>query len=210
MGTVTISNATPAVVTFSSHGLVAGDIIQFTTTGGLPSPLAVNTNYYVISAGLTTNTFQISATSGGAAINTTTAGSGVHTLYESTNMKFMLSGIEYTYADGYNTDTLTGITPNLPVSITANTPMFSTVVEETPSGGDYASGSTPDILTVSKNQAYIAQSTRNWVWIADQDDFTDYTYTVPVRINGEGGSARLDKNISAIWPNQDDTVQVSC
>lgn len=209
MGTVTVSNATPAVVTYSAHGLVAGDIIQFTTTGWLPSPLTANTNYYVISAGLTANDFEISLTSGGAAINTTTAGSGVHTLYKSTDMKFVMLGVTYTYSDGYNTDTLTGITPNLPGTIAADTPMFSSITETTPSGGDYATGSTPDILTVAKNQAYIAQSTRNWVWLANQDDFGDYSYTVPVRINGEGWSARLDKNIQAIWPNQDDTVQVS-
>jgi len=210
IGTATISNATPAVVSRTAHGLVAGNMVQFTTSWGLPSPLAVNTNYYVISAGLTADTFQISLTLGGAAINTTTAGSGTHTLYDGSNMKFILWGIEYTYSDGYNTDTLTGITPNLPSSIAANTPMFSSVVESTPSGGDYATGSTPDILSVSKNQVYIAQSTRNWVWISNQDDFNDYTYTVPVRINGEGGSARLDKNITAIWTNQDNTVQVSC
>lgn len=107
MGAVTISNATPAVVSYTAHGMVAGDIIQFTTDGGLPSPLAVNTNYYVISAGLTANAFEISLTSGGAAINTTTAGSGVHTLYKATDMKFVMLGVTYTYADGYNTDTLT-------------------------------------------------------------------------------------------------------
>lgn len=64
--------------------------------------------------------------------------------------------------------------------------MFSSITSVTPSGGDYAVGSTPDILTVAKNQAYIAQSTRNWVWLSNQDDYADYTYTTPVRINGEG------------------------
>jgi hypothetical protein len=51
--------------------LVAGDTIYFETTGALPTGLAINTNYFVIPTGLTTNTFQISATRGGAAINTT-------------------------------------------------------------------------------------------------------------------------------------------
>lgn len=49
--------------------------------------------------------------------------------------------------------------------------MFSDIVEETPSGGDYSTGATPDILTVSRNQAYIAQSTRNWVWLSKQDNY---------------------------------------
>lgn len=77
---VTISNASPGVVTWNSHGLVANDAIEFATTGTLPSPLIAGTTYYVKTV-LNANTFTLSATAGGAAINTTTAGSGVHTAY---------------------------------------------------------------------------------------------------------------------------------
>jgi len=77
--TVTISNATPAVVTWAAHGLAAGDKVLFTTTGTLPAPLAPNTAYYVSATGLVAGSFQISLTAGGASIATTTAGSGVHT-----------------------------------------------------------------------------------------------------------------------------------
>lgn len=78
-GTATISNANPAVVTWTGSNLTAGTVVQFTTTGTLPSPLTVGTFYYVIAAGLGANTFEISTTSGGSAIITTTAGSGTHT-----------------------------------------------------------------------------------------------------------------------------------
>lgn len=80
VGVVTISNASPADVSLTSHGLVVGDAIYFTTTGGLPTELSINTIYYVISAGFGANSFQVSATRGGAAINTSSAGSGVHTM----------------------------------------------------------------------------------------------------------------------------------
>lgn len=76
--TCTISNASPCVVTSTSHGFVAGDKIRFLTTGTLPASLAVGTIYYVLTDGLTPDTFKISLTSGGTAINTSTAGSGVH------------------------------------------------------------------------------------------------------------------------------------
>jgi hypothetical protein len=52
---------------------------MFTSTGTLPAPLVPGQTYYVISAGLTTNAFEIAATPGGSAINTTTAGSGTFT-----------------------------------------------------------------------------------------------------------------------------------
>jgi microcystin-dependent protein len=80
-GTCTISNANPAVITLANHGLTAGQRILLTTSGTLPTPLSVNTAYYVSATGLTTNTFQISVAIGGSSIGTTSAGSGTHTLY---------------------------------------------------------------------------------------------------------------------------------
>lgn len=77
--TVTIPAQTPAVITGSNHGFVAGDLVSFSTTGTLTGP-TVNTTFYVISTGLTANNFQISATLGGAAVGCTVS-SGTHTLY---------------------------------------------------------------------------------------------------------------------------------
>ena len=78
---VTISNATPAVIAWNAHGLVAGTPVTFSTTGALPTGLTAGTTYFVSATGLTANAFSVSATVGGAAINTTAAGSGVHTAY---------------------------------------------------------------------------------------------------------------------------------
>jgi hypothetical protein len=84
MGTVTMTIASPAVFTFASHALDANDIVKITTDGSLPTGITANTKYYVISSGLTTNTFQLSATLGGAAINTSGSQSGTHTLIDIT------------------------------------------------------------------------------------------------------------------------------
>lgn len=77
--TATISNASPGVVTANGHGLNNGDAIIFTTSGSLPTGLSINTIYYVTSKA--TNTFQVSATRGGTSINTSSAGSGTHTVH---------------------------------------------------------------------------------------------------------------------------------
>ena len=79
-GVCTISNATPAVITKTAHTFVAGDKVRFSTTGALPTGLLTSTTYYVLAAGLTADTFEVSLTDGGAAINTTSAGSGTHTV----------------------------------------------------------------------------------------------------------------------------------
>jgi hypothetical protein len=86
LGAATISAANPAVVTYTIGSvlpgqLIAGDTIQFTTTGTLPTPIVANTTYYVISTGLASTHFEISTSSGGSAISTNGASqSGTHTL----------------------------------------------------------------------------------------------------------------------------------
>lgn len=77
--TVTITIASPGVVTWTSHGLAAGTPIVFTTTGALPTGITAGTTYYIISTGLGTNSFQFSDTEGGAAVNTSGSQSGTHT-----------------------------------------------------------------------------------------------------------------------------------
>lgn len=79
VATVTISIATPGVVSWANHGRSADDPIKFATTGALPTGLVAGTTYYVIGASITSGTFQLSAAPGGAAINTSGAQSGVHT-----------------------------------------------------------------------------------------------------------------------------------
>lgn len=77
--TATISQATPGVVTWNAHGLDPNAGVVFTTTGALPTGLTAGTTYYVKTV-LTANTFTVSATKGGAAIDTSSAGSGTHTV----------------------------------------------------------------------------------------------------------------------------------
>lgn len=76
---VTISVATPGVVTWANHGLVSGQPITFSADGTLPTGLTAGTVYYVVASGLTTNAFSVSATPGGEAIATTAAGTGAIT-----------------------------------------------------------------------------------------------------------------------------------
>lgn len=75
-----ISNASPAVLSLTNHGLRAGDSVSLITTGTLPTGLALLTTYYVLAVGLTANAFELSLTPGGAAINTSSAGSGTHSI----------------------------------------------------------------------------------------------------------------------------------
>jgi hypothetical protein len=75
---VTISMASPGVVSLTAHGFAANDPVVFSNTGGgLPAEIVSGTKYFVKTI-LTADTFTISATAGGAAINTSGAGTGTH------------------------------------------------------------------------------------------------------------------------------------
>lgn len=79
--TVTITLASPGVVSWTGHGLVTGQRVQLTTTGSLPTGLTASTSYYVIvndadSFWLATSLANAAA---GTKINTSVSQSGTHT-----------------------------------------------------------------------------------------------------------------------------------
>lgn len=77
---VTITIASPGVITWNNHGLSAGQPIVFSTTGSLPTGLTAGTVYYVAASPVPdANTFSVAATVGGTAIITSSTQSGVHT-----------------------------------------------------------------------------------------------------------------------------------
>lgn len=95
--TVTFSNSSPGIVTWINHGLLVNAPIFFATTGVLPVGLTpatsstgpqVSPNTYISSPPLyyvktilSPDAFTVSATQGGTAINTSSAGSGTHTAF---------------------------------------------------------------------------------------------------------------------------------
>lgn len=90
---VTVSINTPAVVGWVAHGLSNGDVFKAATTGALPTGITAGLTHFVINAAA--DTFQLSLTEGGVAINTSGGQSGVHT------------GIHSPWGDGNGTTTFT-------------------------------------------------------------------------------------------------------
>jgi Microcystin-dependent protein len=79
LGKFTVTIASPGVFTLTKHGLLVGDQVYLTTTGKLPTGLAINTIYFVsVSA---ENTFQLALTRGGVSINTSGTQEGEHTCH---------------------------------------------------------------------------------------------------------------------------------
>jgi len=71
-------NFSTDVITSASHELLNGHQVKLTSTGTIPSGLSASINYYVVNS--TTNTFQLSLTAGGVAVDFSDQGTGVHTI----------------------------------------------------------------------------------------------------------------------------------
>lgn len=91
IATVTITIASPAVLTWTAIGsaapnqMLSGDQVYLTTTGALPTGLTANTLYYVIQ--VSSSTFKLATSranaAAGTAINTSGSQSGTHSLWYS-------------------------------------------------------------------------------------------------------------------------------
>ena len=90
---VTLTVASPAVVNWAAHGLVVDTPISFSTTGALPTGLVAGTVYYVRAP--VANSFNLSATPGGAVVNTSGTQSGVHTATAGQNIGRALTDTIY-------------------------------------------------------------------------------------------------------------------
>lgn len=110
--TVTITIASPGVVSLTSHGLSTGDKVYLTTTGALPTGLSASTTYYVVK--VDANSFKLTSSYANAVattptvINTSGSQSGTHTLfYGGLTRQFVTAylgtGLTFTPSAGYGT-----------------------------------------------------------------------------------------------------------
>lgn len=76
------TDGTGDITVGSAHGLSAGNKVQFSSTGALPSEIAEYVTYYVLASGLTTTKLRIAATVGGTLITFAGAGTGTHSLWK--------------------------------------------------------------------------------------------------------------------------------
>lgn len=77
--TFTVTIASPAVFTYTNT-FAANDPVVLSTTGALPTGLTAGTTYYVSATSLSGSSFKLSATPGGAVINTSGSQSGTHSI----------------------------------------------------------------------------------------------------------------------------------
>jgi len=174
--TVTISIATPGVVTWTAHGFATGQTVSFVTTGALPTGLTAGTKYYVSATGNTTDTFQLAtsyanAVAGTPVVNTSGTQSGVQTgiVYGSSNIVVTIP--EHGLAIG---DTV-----NFPISTTLGAASYATSVF-----GTYAATS---IVDTDNFKIKLSSVTSAPAKVAMNDDQAQILYAITQGTIPDGG-----------------------
>lgn len=139
--TVTISIASPAVISWTGHPLSIGSVVKFTTTGALPTGITASVNYWVSASGFGPNSFQISSSIAnalaGVSINTSGTQSGVQTgsplCSHASGVNIDLCALPLTAGDWdvywgvriHGTATITSYTPNVTLGPGGTSPLVS-------------------------------------------------------------------------------------
>lgn len=121
-------------------------------------------------------------------------------------------GTTYTYTAGAQTNTILGVTPTA-ASISVGTPIYdSPVFTSNGSMTDAPTGIwTNDFICMggpNNNQVFLASKGANLVYVSKSNNYKDYSYTIPVRIAGEGALFITDGPIRCLI-DQEDAVYVS-
>lgn len=103
-GNCTFTNATN-IVNETNHKLGSNSVINFSTTGTLPTELTAGTQYFPVE--ITDDTFQVSLTPDGPAVAFTTNGTGTHTINRYTGVLDTFSGVTFSAATPVEGDSLT-------------------------------------------------------------------------------------------------------
>lgn len=174
-----ISNASPAVFTKTAHGQAIGDAIVLSTSGALPTGLTVGTVYYIISAGFTANAFEVSATLGGSAINTSGAGSGTHSI--TSNYTTVASDRQWQFVQFNNLVFVTQAAIPLQVFDLTSATAFSDALGSPPQAAYIATVNRFLVLTGIQSAAYRVQwsglnnvnASTSWDNVTLQSNFQD-------------------------------------
>lgn len=118
----------------------------------------------------------------------------------------IINGTTYTYTGGTGTTTLTGV-----VGDASAEPVQSVVISgigiNTNASMSLALEKN-DIIGIRGNQVYVANTNDREVYVSHVNDYTDYTFTTPLRITGEGAILTLDGNPIG-FANQENAMYIS-
>lgn len=111
-----------------------------------------------------------------------------------------INGVDYTYTGGEGTTTLTGLTA-LP-ALTVGEPVMQSVVTITSLTG-VSPAITPNLIATRDNHIFYGYTKSSVVWASKTTDYTDCSFTTPLRKPAEGAKFFLDNNLVGFTQDED-------
>lgn len=122
----------------------------------------------------------------------------------------VIGGVPATYSGGAGTQVLTGVsvdfsnTGTYPVASIAHQQVVTTALSAMT--GIVATYAPTVVGCGQKNQLYLGASNSSSVYISKVNDFTNYAYTTPVRVSGEGFLLQIDAPATKFVAQEDKTT----
>lgn len=130
--------------------------------------------------------------------------------FDSTTGSVHINGVDYAYTGGTDTLTLTGVTPNpTGAGIISGDAVAQTVTVRTnASMTDIDTGFLNALIGILDNQVFIAALNSSVIYTSKVNDYTNYSFTDPVRVQGEGNLATI-LDYPTAFVNQDENLLVA-
>ena len=217
---VTVLNSTP---TAGGANYNIGDILTITTGGtgatarvtGVTAGAVTAVTLLTVGSGYTTGTGKATTCSGvgtGCTLNITSVGDNTITKQGTTswaeigfypsNGSVVINGTTYTYTSAVGT-VLAGVSPN-PTSAGVAGDIVHQAVKTTPNSSmsSIPSSFANSLIANLKNQIYVGSLVSNQMYVSKVNNYTDYGFTTPVRVVGEGAILTLDGSPTALVPQE--------
>lgn len=177
---------------FLTAGFEVGDVITIAGSGSNDGVYTIKT----VTAGTITvaETDDLATEAAGASVTITRPGAtwAEQGFLTAGTRKVVVNGVEYAYTGGETTATLTGLS-GLP-AFTAGDVVLQAVRESTPAAVDTR---TLDLIEVHNNHVFYGDHEYRDVYVSASDDYTDFAFTSPLRVPGEGFVLTLDSTPTA-------------
>ncbi len=204
-----------AAPTAGGAGYVVGDVLTITTggTGGTVRVATVSagavTGVVLVTPGTGYTTGAGKVTSGGTGVGATIEITAIATgyikktgtrtwaeegFYTTGTRSVTINGTVYTYTGGESTLYLTGIAPNpTAAGYTTGTVIFQTVKTTANSAMTGISSTLQNkLISTLGNRIFVSGSNNNTLYVSKVNAYTDFSFTAPVHLVGDGALIILD------------------
>lgn len=124
-----------------------------------------------------------------------------------TTGSIVIGGVTATYSGGSGTQTLTGVSVDFSATVAGSIVHQAVTTSALAGMTNILSTFAPTVIGCGRrNQVYVGSKTSNALYISKVNNYTDYSFTTPVRVVGEGCLIPLDSPPTKFVPQEVNTT----